>query len=78
MIVHRFDHPQHNTTQNSAPMHQARIDVPTSLGITSHKVRMVGKAEAVAVAVLAQAALTVNSLYTWLIYRLVSVVRRRG
>lgn len=41
---------------------------------TYRHVRTLGKAEAITLTVLAQGALTINSLYTWYIYQLVSWV----
>lgn len=52
-------------------MHPVTIEVPTNLGIVTRHVHMPGTWEAVAIAVLAQGALTINSLYTWFIYQLV-------
>jgi hypothetical protein len=53
-------------------MHAVHIEVPTGVGFVTRHVRIVGKGEALALTVLAQAALTINSLYTWFIYQLVS------
>lgn len=57
----------------TVPMHPVVIEVPTNLGFVTRRIRTVGTREAVAIAVLAQGALTINSLYTWYIYQLVGL-----